>query len=72
MNTVEREQRVHDLGGLWIELMNGLRAYRTVTNEEAKSSCKMDIAAAREQYYSHALLVVLDFANKIRSLGKHI
>lgn len=56
-----------DLGKPWTNIMDGLRFHRLATPEELKSPYSDGIIKARQDYYSHALSVVLNCATKNQS-----
>lgn len=64
MTTAEKEKRILDLGKPWKEIMQGLSFHRTITKEEESSPHRDGIMRAREDYYSSALSVILDCADK--------
>ena len=64
MTTAEKEKRILDLGKPWTSLMEGLAAHRSITKEEEDCTYRDGLIQTREDYYSHALSVVIDCADR--------
>jgi hypothetical protein len=67
MSTAEKEEHILELGSPWVDLMMGLQFHRHARGEEKTDRNAEAISRAREDYYSNALIVVLECALRIKS-----
>jgi hypothetical protein len=64
VTTIQKEERIREIGKPWADLLPGLQLHRRMKPEEEKSPHADGIRRARSDYYDAALDVILKCAAK--------